>query len=116
MPNVIDDQELFRKKQQELFTLFDRSLFDGTKPYDPDKMSVDILNYMLDQIKRDVSKRLQKIETVCNFRISFSKSDYAVVALQVFYDLFNGIDDEFVNALTQKTQNDEKKKKSKKIS
>lgn len=116
MPNVIDDQELFRKKQQELFNLFDRSLLDGSKPYDPDKMSVDILNYMLDQIKRDIAKRLQRIETVCTFRINFSKPDYAVVALQVFYDLFNGIDDEFVNLLTQQSQTDEKKKKSQKNS
>lgn len=103
MANTIDDQERFRNVQQEIFGDFGRDLIDPSREYPENNMRQDILNYILDQIKRDVSKRLQRIETVCQFRISFSKPSYAVLALQHFYDLFAGIDEEFVHDLTEDT-------------
>jgi hypothetical protein len=103
MANVIDDQERFRNVQQAIFAEFDRDLVDPSRSYPDESMTQDILNYLLDQIKRDVSTKLQRIETVCQFRINFTKRPYAIMALQQFYDIFAGIDEDFVHELTQLT-------------
>lgn len=111
MANVIDDQERFRNVQQDIFAEFNRDVVDPSRYYPDESMEQDILQYILDQIKRDVAKKLQRIETVCQFRINFTKRSYAVLALQHFYDLFVGIDEEFVHDLTESTlklRNDEK--------
>lgn len=103
MANTIDDQERFRNVQNEIFSAFARDLVDPSRTYQESDMSKDVLNYLLDQIKRDISKRLQRIETACQFRILYAKIPYAVLALQHFYDLFVGIDEEFVQELTEST-------------
>lgn len=103
MANTIDDQERFRNVQQEIFGEFHRELVDPSRSYPDEQIQQDILFYILDQIKRDVSKKLQRIETVCQFRINFAKRSFAVLALQHFYDLFVGLDEEFVQELTEST-------------
>lgn len=114
MPNVIDDQQRFREIQTSIFSQFDRDLLGNTLPPDDETIVHNCLDYILEQIKRDVSTRLMKIETLCRFYILQQKSDYAVLALQVFYDLFFGIDNDFQNNILSafKNYNDEKKKKN----
>lgn len=112
MANVIDDQQRFREIQTRVFANFDRSLIGNTLPPDDQALERNCLDYVLEQIKRDISLRLQKIETVCRFRISFGASEYAVLALQTFYDLFYSIDVEYQNDLAKRFNdyNNEKKK------
>lgn len=111
MANVIDDQERFRKIQTELFAQFDRSLLDPSQAPEDSKVERDVLNYILEQIKRSVSVQLSRIETVCQFRIQFSKPVFAIHSLQCMYDVLEGLDDEFNENLMRITReyNDEKK-------
>lgn len=113
MANVIDDQERFRKIQTELFAQFDRALLDPSQAPEDSKVERDVLNYILEQVKRNVSVQLSRIETVCQFRIQFSKTVYAIQALQCMFDTLEGLDDEFNENLMSVTKayNDEKKKK-----
>lgn len=94
MANTIDDQERFRLIQSGIFEQFNRELLDSSRPYDDESIKTDVLNYVLDAVKKDVAKMLMKIDTTCQYAIMF-KRDVAVLALQAFYDLFHGIDDDF---------------------
>lgn len=112
MANVIDDQERFRKIQTELFAQFDRALLDPSQAPEDSKIERDVLNYILEQIKRSVTVQLSRIETVCQFRIQYSKPVYAIHALQCMYDALHGIDDYFNQQLIELTKfYDEKKEK-----
>lgn len=113
MANVIDDQERFRRIQTDLFAQFDRALLDPSVAPEDSKVERDVLNYILEQIKRSVSVQLSRIETVCQFRIQFSKPFFAILALQCMYDTLQGLDDDFNDSLiaVTKAYNDEKKKK-----